>query len=63
MQASDDLNVGHILKAQTQVLKFSKVTPDADNIDPRLRLREVEFTMLCKGKKYGSKGTDTGLKS
>jgi len=32
---------------QTRVLKLSKVTPDADNVDPRLRLQDAEFITLA----------------
>ena len=29
-----------------RVLKLSKVTPDADNVDPCLKLRDTEFATL-----------------
>ena len=31
---------------QTRVIKLSKVTPDADNVDPRQKLRDAEFVAL-----------------
>ena len=33
------------IKAQTRV--FSKVTPNANNVDPRLRLQDAEFVTLA----------------